>query len=194
MLSPEFEKWRIKDLSSFDIFRPSIGGGVSICLLRSIKISLEKDRVRSVGKKDRVELKFEVNRFNCPRNANPLDAYSKYKKRVLSFPFLFFFSLFPVFRSTLASGTTFKKKKKNVLYIFSYRSDLSLITRDRVDPSSGRSRILHRKVEKISNNGSLPEISCRGQEYYFEKEEATPRREIRGIFTLTLTLTPRPGE
>lgn len=89
-------------------------------------------------------MKFEANRFNCPRNANPLDAYSKYKKRVLFFPFLFFFFfLFPVFRSTLASGTTFKKKKKRIIRISSYRSDLSLTTRDRVDPSSGRSRILH---------------------------------------------------
>lgn len=73
----------------------SIGGGVSICLYLSIqiqfltKISLEKDRVQASSYRDKDESNWNSKWIVLKLPEKRESFYSKYKKRVLFFPFLF---------------------------------------------------------------------------------------------------------
>lgn len=97
---------KIREGGRFDIIcqRSSIGGGVSIFLsIARIQFNenqfLEKDRVQG-AKMNRIEIRSE-------------SSYSTLIRNIKSGYFPFHFLFFPVyFWSTLASGTTFKKKIK----------------------------------------------------------------------------------
>lgn len=187
-LPTTLDRWRSLDLFLF------IYSGFSLT-----KISLEKDRVHHT-KMNRIEIRSES--FQLPEETRILLTLIRNIKSGY-FSFHFFFSGILFLINTRVWDHVQKKKKHytsplTVTQLQIYC--LSIIISNIRSRSSWRSRILHHKIEwkkKYQTRPRITEISWRGPRILSPRKGRgdTPRHEIRGIFTLTLTLdsVPRGG-